>query len=365
MKVTGEKMGAIESKKRNVTADFLKGLMIFCVMYGHSISMINSLRGVTWQESIVNVFITTFEMPLFILISGYYLWFSLRKKSHFMVFKQRVISVAIPLLIWEGIPQIYHFIVRTINEGFSALNVLKIGLGIVYPRLWFLACYITCIIFVVFIEWVLSKVKSKNTETILASIIYSILIFCLHCIDVSLNQVPFMFPFFLIGFLLSKYDLLNNKAVRKIILVLAVLFIALYPFYEPENSFYILGSYILSSPLKLLPIFAHRFILSLCGCSLLYVVASFLCKRGENNPVVSLVAKLGGVTMELYILSTFVQELLVKLVDVMIEDNSIITDVTAPLILGPMFLVVMTAICLLANWLVQRIPKLHKYIFGR
>ena len=155
-------MEKLEKKHRNLTADFLKGVMIFCVMYGHAISKINSLRGVTWQDSVVNVFVTSFEMPLFIMISGYFLWFSLRKKPHFTVFWQRVISVALPLFVWEGIPAVYSVIFETLNNGFSIINVAKIAARLVFPGLWFLACYLICTSFVIIIEWASSKVKERK-----------------------------------------------------------------------------------------------------------------------------------------------------------------------------------------------------------
>lgn len=351
-------------KNRNITADFLKGLMIICVMYGHSISMLNELRNVSWQDSIVNVFVTTFEMPLFILISGYYLWFSLRKKSHFQVLTKRIIAIGIPLLIWEGIPQVCKFIIRTTSGG-AVVNILKIGAGIVFPRLWFLACYLFCTVIVILADRLLSSIKTKEVRIASTIVVYTGLIIGLHFVPFYFDHVPFLFPFFLTGFILSKYRLLSYPAVRKMILILSGIFIILYPFYKPENSFYILGTYIASAPLKLLPIFVHRFVLGLSGCCVFYVIADYLCKRKENSAAVLFVADLGTKTMELYILSMSVQTILIKIVGAFIRDTSIITDVTAPLIWGPVFLVTMTGICLFANGVINKNAKLHKIIFGR
>ena len=153
-----------ENKTRSITADFLKGMMILCVMYGHSISMINSLRGVTWQNSSVNVFLTSFEMPLFIMISGYFLWFSLRKKTHFKVLCQRIISIALPLLVWEAVPVIYHLIIEAVNGEFLLSNVKTLCFRLLYPALWFLGCYLMCTIFVILTEWLLSKIHNKKAR---------------------------------------------------------------------------------------------------------------------------------------------------------------------------------------------------------
>jgi fucose 4-O-acetylase-like acetyltransferase len=352
-------------KKRNKAADFLKGFMIFCIMYAHSVSMINGLRGVTWKDSFINVFFTSYEMPLFILIGGYFLWFSLKKRTHLQVLWQRILAIAIPLLIWEGIPAVCNFINVTVNEGFSVINVLKVGLKLVFPGRWFLGCYLMCTILLLLVEWVLSKIKDKKMRMASRIVMYSVLIFVLHCSKHTLNNVAFTFPFFLLGFVLSKYDLLKKKGMRTILLVLAVFFVVLYPFYKPENSYYILGTYILDNTLSVLPIFIHRFVLGLCGCCLLYLIADYLCKKAENNIIVSSTVKLGTKTMELYIVSMFVQEILQAIAGMLIKDTSIITDITAPLLLGPIFLAVMMPICFLIDALIQKNKKLHKIVFGR
>ena len=107
-----------EVKERNMLADVVKGILIFCVLYGHSVTMINSLRDVSWVDSVVNVFVTAFEMPLFILVSGYFLAFSLKKKAYKTVLWKRIISIALPLAIWEGIRQHTVSLLQLHNKDF-------------------------------------------------------------------------------------------------------------------------------------------------------------------------------------------------------------------------------------------------------
>jgi len=355
-------MSEIVSKQRNLVADFLKGIMIFCVLYGHSISMINGLRGVIWQDSIVNVFVTTFEMPLFILISGYFLWFSLKKKPHFQVLWKRAVSIVLPLLVWEGIPGVYNLVA---NAGFSKSSVVQFVMRLAFPGLWFLGCYLFCTVLVILVEWALSKIQNKKANLVVGIILYAALIIGLHCIRNNFNNVAFMFPFFLVGFVLSKYGLLNKKGMRNVILGFAVLFVVLYPFYRPEHSFYMQSAFLLEDTAARIPVLLYRFILGLAGCSLFYVMADLLCKKAENSKVVLLTVKLGTKTMELYILSMFIQNYLVKVAKILIRDTAWITDVTAPLVFGPLFCIALTAICLLINYFVEKVPKLHKVMFGR
>ncbi len=52
--------------------DFLKGILILCVMYGHICSYITppSLSGEAVYAP--TVFMRLFQMPLFVMISGYF-----------------------------------------------------------------------------------------------------------------------------------------------------------------------------------------------------------------------------------------------------------------------------------------------------
>ncbi len=352
---------------RNYTADFLKGILIFCVMFGHSVTMINSLRNVSWTQSIVNVFVTSFEMPLFILVSGYFLAFSLKNNSYKKVLFKRVVSIATPVFIWEGIPAIFDFFMSTVESGFSLKSVLKIIYKCVFPgKLWFLSAFLFCTVFVIILEWVSSFIKSDKIRLVCKIILYVTLIIILHFIDIPFSNVPFLFPFFLIGFVLSKYKLLSNPNIRKIVYALSILFVILYPFYKAENSFYLLGTYIQFDKIwDLMPIYIHRFLLSLSGCSAVYLIASVICKKFENSKFVLFLNNFGRKTMELYILSMFVQDFLQYFASLILKNTDIINDITSPLLFGPLFLVVLVAICSFVDYLVGKLPAFHRLLFGR
>ncbi len=351
-------------RNRNLTADFLKGILILCVLYGHSVSMINGLRNITWDKSIVNIFVTSFEMPLFILISGYFLAFSLNKKTPKTVLWKRIVSIALPLAIWEGIPAVLKVF---LHNSFSVKELAKVVYQCVFPgRLWFLSCFLFCTIFVVVVEALLRRIKRKSVLLCLEFLIYTGIIIVLHKVWHSFVHVPFLFPFFLTGFLVAKYELLQKKGIRRLLVVLSVLFVILYPLYKPENSFYILGTYIPKERgLTLLPIFLHRFVLGLCGCSALYLLADFVCKRKANHRGVLFITFLGSKTMEVYILSMFIQELLQVVAGFILSNTAIITNVTAPIVFGPIFLVTLITICIFINYLIGKSKKLHKSVFGR
>ena len=69
-------------KKRNEFLDIIKGITIFLVILGHCIENgvgIKFIEKKIFLNDFVYKFIYSFHMPLFALISGYFLYFSIEK----------------------------------------------------------------------------------------------------------------------------------------------------------------------------------------------------------------------------------------------------------------------------------------------
>lgn len=69
-------MQVTNSKSRNIYFDILKGIAIILVAYGHVLQTFNS----NWESSIIGKTIYAFHMPLFMLISGYFFYPSVKKR---------------------------------------------------------------------------------------------------------------------------------------------------------------------------------------------------------------------------------------------------------------------------------------------
>ena len=68
-------------KKRNEFLDIIKGITIFLVILGHCIENgvgIKFIEKKIFLNDFVYKFIYSFHMPLFALISGYFLYFSVK-----------------------------------------------------------------------------------------------------------------------------------------------------------------------------------------------------------------------------------------------------------------------------------------------
>ena len=93
---------AIQKKKRDVSLDITKGLLIFLVVWGHSIQMgfgYEYGEAGLYMWDVIYRAIYSFHMPLFMAISGYLFYYSY-KKAFKEVISSRLKSIGIPYLTY-------------------------------------------------------------------------------------------------------------------------------------------------------------------------------------------------------------------------------------------------------------------------
>ena len=86
-------------KKRDDYFDIVRGIAVFLMLWGHSIQY-SSCGTFDFFENRLYQFIYSFHMPLFMLLAGYFFYFSLQKHSIGHTLLNRVRSLGIPLLVW-------------------------------------------------------------------------------------------------------------------------------------------------------------------------------------------------------------------------------------------------------------------------
>ena len=80
--------------------DFYKGLLMFSVVFGHTITALVSGANVSiWLYK----FLRTFDMPMFAWISGYYLKISCKNYSVTSNLLNKVGTILFPAVLWSGI----------------------------------------------------------------------------------------------------------------------------------------------------------------------------------------------------------------------------------------------------------------------
>lgn len=191
----------IQKKKRDVSLDIAKGILIFLVVWGHSIQF---GFGYSYGESYgcytdwIFRFIYTFHMPLFMAIGGYLYYYSNRKNVK-EVLLSRVRSIGIPYLTYCTI-MVLILLPITKFGGARSLIFSTYANGF-----WFL----TSILFNCFVVSCVTLLS--RTKWIVASILFLISILFLFVSDKYLYGTHnFMFTCFVIGYI---YNMLTEKSL--------------------------------------------------------------------------------------------------------------------------------------------------------
>ncbi len=133
-------------KEREVSFDFMKGILIVLVVLGHAISlMYGSDNPDLWYQPCFNV-IYTFHMPLFIFVSGIFLRHSLSDKPLEFLLK-RVKRLALPCGIYSTLVLLIYVCTHDMELP-SPYPIYKC-----YCTYWYLVCvFILSCVYYVFVR---------------------------------------------------------------------------------------------------------------------------------------------------------------------------------------------------------------------
>lgn len=154
---------------------------------------------------------------------------------------------------------------------------------------------------------------------------------------------------------------LGSKHYRLIIFLLALVYFALVPFYEPTMSFYLLDPNWIFN-FKVIFTMLYRFLLSICGCCLIYSLFYFLIKNSLIKKLFCLTLKCIGIrTLAIYILSMWIQEglyLIYSKFYVVTSNYFVIIGISFA------FFCVLLTCCILLEIVLSKNGRLHKLLFG-
>ena len=232
----------VNNDSRHNVPDIMKGILILCVVFGHSLSMVNSIRNVPWSQSIVNVFFTSFEMPGFSLLSGYFLAFSLEHRSICQVLKRRLFRYLPVLLIWCAVPIIIKAFFHL--PAFSIRNIcIDIIDSISSGKLWYIFSYIFCTTLFCLFLIIETKITKREIKIIFRILGCIMLLVFIHTSPISFGYSTYLLPFFFVGYImriiLNKHSLKIGKVNRTVAIIGSMLFPILLFFYKADYSFYL------------------------------------------------------------------------------------------------------------------------------
>ncbi|MBR3076017.1 MAG: acyltransferase family protein [Bacteroidales bacterium] len=244
---------------RNPFWDVAKGIAVLLVLFGHSIQ---SGSGACYTQTNAffdnpfYLFIYSFHMPLFMLISGYLFASSLKKYTFKTIFAKRSQSLLIPILVFGSV-----WFLWVCRGKYTLLNYLDT----LSHTLWFLqAVFISSVITALI--WRLSPLQFRWWIAILVSL--SGLFFPDYG---ELAGVKFLYPCFLVGIGLARFWESGFWVKYKLgfFIFFSVAFLILLLSFNKDFLFYRTGVYLFSGIQEwnhLLYIDVYRDLIGVFGC---------------------------------------------------------------------------------------------------
>ena len=271
------------NSKRQPWIDYARGICIIMVCYRHCFDGLTN-ADIQTQGFILfkylNVFLFSFRMPLFFIVSGLFVAASLRKKGLSNYISDRFKIIFYPLLVWGTIQITLQLqFAPYVNAHREVIDYLNL---IIYPRkieqFWYLNA-----LFVVGVIYAFIKVKLKltNLQHLAVALVFYSVGGYLHAIKTGafiFTDVFHYYLFFAIGDNISQFVLDKNKAKYftelKYVLPVFVLFIITHYFFTKinlqHNQDYYIEHY--------MPLFF--LVVALTGCCFIVQISFLLEKTG-------------------------------------------------------------------------------------
>lgn len=333
---------------RNKTIDLLKGIAIYLVVFGHSIQFLYSNNN--FYDDYLYRIIYSFHMPLFMLISGYLFYYSLKHDLKTIIVS-KIKTLLYPMIIWGFI---INIIVNFKSIEFSLFYFYKTLIG--YWYIWFLFIYS------VFVSLIYKLIDKKTIRIIL----YVVLFLLLSLFPYTKNGM-IMFPYFMIGLLYCKNretidQLLNNKVLFFVVAFEIIVFIS-YSFISRDYIFDVYNKAFETFSIKFIVYSAIKYLAGFSGSIILVRIAK---KVNTNNKLSIVISKWGMHSLEIYLVQRYLIEGLYNhlvnrfgLVTLLAGYNQICLDVIA-FAFSIVFIIVINLIISLFRKI-----KINKVLFGR
>lgn len=203
--------------KRNNYIDFVRGIAVFLMIWGHCIQyLINDPNF--WDNQVFKT-IYTFHMPLFMLISGYVGYWSIKGDfKHYLI--NKIKSLMVPMISYAIIIALFVCIK---DNNLNLVNFL-VNVKANWCGLWFLW---SCLLISIIVGFIQFYIHNKYLKILFY--VFGVIIIALA--PLTSNNL-FMYPFFIIGFLSNKYKLTNKEYCKYIEIISIIIWIIMTCFFK-------------------------------------------------------------------------------------------------------------------------------------
>lgn len=286
----GVKMKLID--KRNRTIDILKGVSVLLVILGHSIQRSN----LNYLDNTLFKLITAFNMPFFILLTGYVLGLN-KRDLNFKWIVSKFNRLLIPLFAWS----IIYFFLK--DYSFTGLKpyikfpdnlVQYIRVLLIHPdfTLWFL-----WVVFVYYlIYFIINRIAPYHQNLIL--ILNIIILRILPASYLGINRIVFYYPIFIFGYFLAKYKDNILKYTNIFTIMSFIAFPILFTQWNYNKPLFI--KYIIISNPRILSFITdfYQYALGVTGSIIIYSIIKLI----KNKYFKEVLSYIGTISLEMYVL---------------------------------------------------------------
>lgn len=285
----------------NKKIDILKAVAIISAVLGHSIQFGSGeqvLNMGAYFDNIIFKVIYSFHMPLFMLISGYLFYFSMKKYTFIQLIFSRITTLIIPILAWSVIPfcvEVYKM------REISFVNIFRIYIKSMLDTLWFLWAIFYCSMVVLLIN------RFMKDNVLIYLTIFIVSFFVTDSYNFSLYK--YMYPYFLFGYFYNKYSKRISKfeklITKKIFfqVLLCVIYFIMFGMYTRESYIYTTGYMLWGKDWSYqLEIDIYRLAIGVVGSSVVILFVDFISTK-MSEKVLGVVTYIGKNSLGIYIVS--------------------------------------------------------------
>ncbi len=304
----------MKNGKRELLPDVLRGFAILLVVLGHCIQEGSgeqySAQALYFYDKLYQ-WIYSFHMPLFMMVSGYLTWNSMKKgktgQERWQLLRRRTIALLAPIFLWTLVDCVRTMIIHAMNGMEQPQNLLFWYVNNALNNLWFLWAVFWCFLVAFIVHYYCRD----------SIVLYAVGFLVMFAIPdgLGLGAYKYMLPYFLVafyghGWIEKNGDNMFSKPKPWWIIICGLCFAGLFVFYDENSMIYLSGYKLVGKDvLRQLGIDLYRALIGFIGSAFFILIWQYIVcalPDAKDNMVLRLLALLGKESMGIYIFSGYI-----------------------------------------------------------
>lgn len=256
---------------RDERLDFFKGILIWSVVLGHCINAFCP------DGNTLHLLLRTFDLPMFMCISGFLLKGSLERNDWKQVLMNKLTGLVMPAVVWTLVSWL-------------------LGDRCFYYFLW---AVFASTLFVCLCERFFSNRRFALGVLVLLAATF-------HLFPFKIANLSFLFPFFLMGYYSQDVICVGWRRGLLSLVFYVILFVFLW---QPEYTIWNSGGYVLREPAQMIPVVLIRLGIGVAGIWAVSFLLGGVHEKMHDTAVIKFFERLGQETLAIYVMQHVVVEM--------------------------------------------------------